>query len=102
MNGSRVVAALVLSIPSLLLAPSFEPAEAAPHLVRKLPNKMTVVVRENRTRPLVAVQAWILSGQRDEARNEPGVATALSKSMLIATKRRDPGVLETDIASQSA
>ena len=29
-------------------------ATAAPHLVRTLPNKMTLVVRENRTRPLVS------------------------------------------------
>ena len=102
MNGSRLVAALTLSIPLFLLAPAPDRADAAPHIVRKLPNKMTVVVRENRTRPLVAVQAWILSGKRDEARNESGVATALSKTMLLATKHRESGAIETDLASQSA
>ena len=48
-------------------APSVVPqAFAAPHLVRTLPNKMKVIVRENRTRPLVAVQVWVNAGSRDE------------------------------------
>ena len=104
MNGSRLrlVPALVFSLPMLLLATPSGRVEAAPHLVRKLPNKMTVVIRENRTRPMVAVQAWILSGRRDEARNERGVATVMSKSMLIATKRRDSGVIESDLLSNAA
>lgn len=104
MNGSRLrlVPAFFFSLFLLLLVAPSGRVEAAPHLVRKLPNKMTVVVRENRTRPMVAVQAWILSGRRDEARNERGVATVMSKSMLIATKRRDSGVIETDLTSVAA
>ena len=46
---------------------------AAPHLVRTLPNKSTLVVRENRTRPLVSVQAWVKSGERDEISSDRGV-----------------------------
>jgi predicted Zn-dependent peptidase len=55
-------------IPFLLLAvlAMAAPALAAPTLVRTLPNKSTLILRENRTRPVVSIQAWIKSGSRDE------------------------------------
>ena len=102
MKGPRLASALLVAASLLPLPMGPQRAEAAPHLVRKLGNKMTVVVRENRTRPLVAIQAWVLSGTRDEAKNERGAATALSKTMLMATKRREPGVIETDLAGIGA
>jgi len=55
------------------------PAHAAPQLVRVLPNKATLIVRENRTRPLVAVQVWIRAGSHDEDRSEQGSAIVLSQ-----------------------
>src|SRR5207245_1580808 len=60
-----------------------------PHLVRTLPNKMTLVVRENRTRPLVAIQVWIKAGSRDEQLKERGVATVLARALFAATTSRD-------------
>jgi zinc protease len=55
------------------------PAHAAPQLVRVLPNKTTLIVRENRTRPVVAVQVWVRAGSRDEDRSEQGSAMVLSQ-----------------------
>ncbi|MGH7680749.1 MAG: M16 family metallopeptidase [Candidatus Eiseniibacteriota bacterium] len=78
-----------LALPSSLLA--------APNLVRTLPNKMTLVVRENRTRPLVTIQAWIKAGQRDESRQQRGVATVVSQVLLQATKNRPPGKIQADL-----
>ena len=53
------------------------PSLAAPTLVRTLPNKSTLILRENRTRPIVSIQAWIKSGSRDESRSERGAAAVL-------------------------
>ncbi len=60
-------------------APLTPPAEAAPQLVRTLPNKATLIVRESRTRPVVAIQVYVRAGSRDESRSERGVASVLSQ-----------------------
>lgn len=52
---------------------------AAPQLVRTLPNKMTLIVRENRARPAVAIQVWVRAGTRDEGRSERGAAAVLAQ-----------------------
>jgi zinc protease len=55
------------------------PALAVPQLVKVLPNKATLIVRENRTRPVAEVQVWLRSGSRDEDRTERGAAAVLSQ-----------------------
>lgn len=85
-----------LALAVLILAP---PAVAAPHLVRTLPNKMTVLVRENRTRPLAAVQVWIDAGSRDETRSERGVASALSHLPYEETAARKRGTVMKEVQS---
>jgi len=61
------------------LAAFTAPALAAPQLVRTLPGKVTLIVRENRTRPVAAVQVWVRAGSRDEDRSERGSAAVLSQ-----------------------
>jgi len=70
------------------------PAHAAPQLVRVLPNKATLIVRENRTRPVVAVQVWVRAGSRDEDRSEQGSAAVLSQ--LVWEGNEDHSKLEID------
>ncbi|MGE5177314.1 MAG: M16 family metallopeptidase [Hyphomicrobiales bacterium] len=64
------------------------PASAAPNAVRTLPNKMQVVVRENRTRPLVSVQVWINAGSRDETRTERGSSMVLAQLPYLGCGKR--------------
>jgi zinc protease len=52
---------------------------AAPHLVRSLPNKATLIVRENRTRPVVSLQVWVKAGTRQESRPERGAASVFAQ-----------------------
>ena len=87
-----------LSLFALLFA-AWLPAstDAAPHLIRALPNKMALVVRENRTRPLVAIQAWIKSGTRDESRQERGAASVVARTLSQATTRRTPETIEEEL-----
>lgn len=75
------------------------PAAAAPNLIRTLPNKMTVIVRENRTRPLVSVQVWVDAGSRDESRSERGAASALSYLPYEETATRKRGEVTKEVES---
>ncbi len=74
------------------------PAFAAPTPVRTLANKSTLVVRENRTRPMVSIQAWIKSGSRDESRTERGAATVLQRLILRATRKRPAEEIQKEVA----
>lgn len=88
------------SIP-LLFAALFAfavPALAAPTLVRTLPQKSTLILRENRTRPIVSIQAWIKSGSRDESRSERGAAVVLQQIMMRGSKKRAGDEITKDIA----
>ncbi len=88
----------ILALAALLLGMA-APAAAAPNLIRSLPNKMTVIVRENRTRPLASIQVWINAGSRDESRSERGSASALSYLPFMETARRSRGEMQKETAS---
>ena len=92
------------SIPILLLilVAGAVPALGAPTLVRTLPNKSTLVLRENRTRPIVSIQAWIKSGSRDESRSERGAAAVLQQLMMRGSRTRVADEIEKDIALYGA
>ncbi|HET9950220.1 MAG TPA: insulinase family protein [Candidatus Eisenbacteria bacterium] len=64
------------------------PALAVPQLVRTLPSKATLIVRENRTRPVAAVQVWVRAGSRDEDRSERGAAAVLSQLVWEGNENR--------------
>lgn len=74
-------------------------AHAAPDIVRTLPNKMNVVVRDNRTRPLVCVQVWINAGSRDESRTERGSSMVLAHLPFEGSAKRKPGTLAKEVES---
>ena len=86
----------VLPLLALLLLPVSE-AAALPDLVRTLPNKVTVVVREVHTRPIVSIQAWVRVGTRDEAVKDRGLAAGTAQCMMEATSRREPGMMQKDV-----
>ena len=81
---------------ALLLCPAHE-AAALPDLVRTLPNKITVVVREVHTRRIVSIQAWVRAGTRDEAPKDRGLAVGTSQCMMQATADRDPGAMQKEV-----
>src|SRR5690349_8850183 len=83
-----------------LIALSFRaaaPAAAAPTLVRTMSNKMTLIVRENRTRPLVSVQVWIKGGTRDETLQDRGVASVVARTAMQGTKTRTVDAIQTEL-----
>jgi zinc protease len=88
----------ILALAALVLGTATH-AAAAPNLIRTLPNKMTVIVRENRTRPLASIQVWINAGSRDETRSERGSAMVMSYLPFTETARRPRGEMEKEAAS---
>src|SRR6266576_4822770 len=92
MRQSPAFALLVL----LLLLPTHE-AAAVPDLVRTLPNKATVIVREVHARPIVSIQAWIRAGTRDETAKDRGLAIGTSQCIMEATTRRAPGEMQKEV-----
>jgi zinc protease len=84
---------------ALLTALAAQPAAAAPNLIRTLPNKMTVIVRENRTRPLASVQVWVNAGIKNESRSERGASVVLSYLPYIETARRPRGDMQKEVSA---
>lgn len=102
MRPRSLIPSIVLALVALAAALHLHPALAAPHLVRTLPNKSTLVVRENRTRPLVSVQAWVKSGARDEVSSDRGVSSVLTRMLPNATRSYGPGQLERELSAFGA
>ncbi|HZI89389.1 MAG TPA: pitrilysin family protein, partial [Candidatus Polarisedimenticolia bacterium] len=82
---------------ALLLLLPVRNALALPDLTRVLPNKVTVVVREVHTRPIVSIQAWVRAGARDESPSERGLAVGTSQCIMEATTKRDPGAMQKEV-----
>ena len=85
-----------LSLLALALFPGAQ-AAALPDLVRTLPNKVTIVVREVHSRPIVSIQAWVRAGTRDEATKDRGLAMTTAQCIMDATTKRDPGAMQKEI-----
>ena len=85
-----------ISLLALLLIPASQ-AHAVPDLVQTLPNKVTVIVREVHTRPLVSIQAWVRAGTRDEALKDRGLAVATAQCILDATPKRESGAIQKEL-----
>jgi zinc protease len=84
---------------SALLLVAAAPAAAAPQLVRTLPNKMTLIVRQINTRPVVSVQAWVRAGDRDDPPGQRGLSEVLGRCLFDRTPRRERGTILKEIAS---
>jgi len=74
-------------------------AAAAPDLVRTLPNKITLIVREVQTRPIVSLQAWVRAGTRDERATERGVAALTAQCIGDATPRFESGEMAKNVGT---
>jgi len=80
----------------LLVFPTHD-AAAVPDLVRILPNKATLIVREVHTRPIVSIQAWVRAGTRDESVKDRGLAAGTAQCIMEATTKRDPGEMQKEV-----
>ncbi len=80
---------LLLALPALASSP--EP------LLRVLPNGMTVVLLENRTAPVVSIQAWVRTGSTGEKIGEYGMAHVLEHMLFKGTEKRGVGEIAREV-----
>ncbi|MBF8260036.1 MAG: Zinc protease [Actinobacteria bacterium] len=86
----------------ILLAALAAGATSAPEEAKliekyKLRNGLTVVIRENRSSPVVAVQVWVKAGSTSEPENRAGMSHILEHMAFKGTKKRGPGQLAREV-----
>jgi len=73
---------------ALLLAAGSSPASAEGPLRERLPNGLTLIVRENPATPVVAASLFVLVGSRWESEDEAGISYLLQQVMLKGSTTR--------------
>src|SRR3990170_4697650 len=64
-----------------------------------LGNGLTVVIRENHSSPVVAVQVWVKAGGATEPDERAGMSHILEHMAFKGTKRRGPGQIAREVES---
>jgi zinc protease len=86
----RLAALVVLASLGLSLAPLGAGAQAPPAISRtRLPNGFTVIVRENRAAPVVAMSLMIRMGTRYESSRTAGMSNLLQLMLVRGTTTRN-------------
>src|SRR3990170_703173 len=62
-----------------------------------LGNGLTVVIRENHSSPVVAVQVWVKAGSTTEPEEHAGMSHILEHMAFKGTKRRGPGQIAREV-----
>ena len=63
----------------------------------KLRNGLTVVIRENHSSPVVAVQVWVKAGSSSEQEKLAGMSHILEHMAFKGTKKRGPGQIAREV-----
>ncbi len=94
-----VVAASVLASCLWGVAAGATPAPEGKALIDKytLANGLTVVVRENHSSPVVAVQVWVKAGSATEPEARAGMSHILEHMAFKGTKKRGPGQIAREV-----
>ncbi|MFQ5900965.1 MAG: M16 family metallopeptidase [Thermodesulfobacteriota bacterium] len=74
------------------------PATAAPYRT-VLDNGLTVILEENNSAPVAAIQVWVKAGSADEDAEEAGIAHLLEHMLFKGTERRGVGDIAREIES---
>ena len=97
MRPGRVLALVLLA---LAVAPGLAAAQGpAPLGSERLPNGLTVLVRENPLAPVVAVSLFVRVGTRWERAENAGISNFLHAVMVKGTARRSGAVLAEAVAA---
>jgi len=63
----------------------------------KLKNGMTVIFKENRSAPVVALQVWIKVGSSDETDEKAGICHVIEHMLFKGTEKRGVGEIAYEI-----
>ncbi|MEW6615684.1 MAG: pitrilysin family protein [Thermodesulfobacteriota bacterium] len=65
----------------------------------KLENGMTLILKENRSAPVVALQMWVKAGSGDETDREAGICHIIEHMLFKGTEKRGVGEIAYEIES---
>ena len=88
-KGKRLVTGFLAVM--LFLAASSVFAVAAEPVRTRLPNGMTVIIEEEHTAPVVAIEMWVRVGSADETDNIAGISHVFEHMLFKGTKKRKLG-----------
>ena len=90
----------ILSIITILTNPVSAKGAGKPKLLEAtLDNGLTVILEENHSAPVVALQMWVKVGGADETDDESGLAHTLEHMIFKGTKKRNVGEIAKEIES---
>ena len=94
----RYIGAALLSLIAIaVLSVSGARAEAAGPQKTKLPNGLTVILKEDHSSPVVAFQMWVKVGSADEVDREAGIAHVFEHMLFKGTEKRKVGEIAREI-----
>lgn len=76
-----------------------EASQAPGPMVETLPNGLTVIVDEDHSAPVAAIQYWVGAGSRTETQNQAGITHLIEHMIFKGTTKRKPGELAWEIES---
>ncbi len=99
MARKTVPALLAGGILLAAVAAGATPAPEGAKVIEKytLANGLTVVIRENHSSPVVAVQVWVKAGSTTEPEERAGMSHILEHMAFKGTKRRGPGQIAREV-----
>ena len=69
------------------------------HLAYRLPNGLTVVMKEDRSAPVVALQMWVQVGGADETDELAGIAHVFEHMLFKGTDKREVGQIAREVSA---
>jgi zinc protease len=95
---SAALFAAILSVSSVAAAGGIPEPEGAKLITKyTLANGLTVVIRENPSSPVAAVQAWVKAGSTTEPENRAGMSHILEHMAFKGTRKRGPGQIAREV-----
>jgi len=67
--------------------------------VERLPNGLTLIVDEDHSAPVAAIQYWVRAGSRTETKEQAGITHLIEHMIFKGTQKRKPGELAWEIES---
>lgn len=89
---------LFVAVPAQAAKAKPAPAAAKP-VVYKLPNGMTVILKEDHTSPVAAFQMWVKVGGADEPAEYAGIAHVFEHMLFKGTKKREVGQIGREVSA---
>src|SRR4030042_1648313 len=98
MRRFRFVFLITISITILLLEVAFTQSKEGFHQFT-MENGLKVILKEDSTSPVVALQVWVKTGSADERDDEAGMCHFIEHMIFKGTEKRKVGAMAKEVES---